>query len=73
MKSVYTIAELAGLADVSWHRMKRLLDAYEVEYLSAGTHTRLVPLSEIRDKVKPLYDSFQMRERYQRVVASLSE
>ena len=70
MKTVYTIQELADLADVSRNRMVRLLDAYGVEFLEPGGRPKMVPLSQIREKIKPLYDSFYMRERYQRIVAA---
>ena len=71
MKAVYTIPELAKMASVTRSRMRRMLDSYEVEYLNRSGHGLLVPLSEIRDKIKPLYDSFYMRERYEQVVATL--
>jgi len=73
VKAVYTVKELAELADVSCKRMRRILDAYGVEYLASGAHTRLVPLSQIREKVKPLHDSMQMRERYQAIVTSIED
>jgi hypothetical protein len=73
VKALYTIPELAAMADVSYYRMKCLLEAYGVELVSSGKRNRLVPLSQIREKIKPLYDSFQMRERYQQVVATLGQ
>ena len=71
MKAFYTIPELAELAGVSYKRMLRLLDAYGVEFFGEGRRNKLVPLSQIREKMKPMYDSFQMRERYQRIVQSI--
>jgi fibrillarin-like rRNA methylase len=71
MKTLYTIQELADMAGVSWKRMDRLVRAYGIEFMASGRHTKLVPLSEIREKMKPLYDSCQMRERYQRIIATI--
>ena len=71
MKALYTIPELATMAGVTYGRMRRLLDAYGVELVSSGKRNRLVPLSQIREKIKPLHDSLQMRERYQQIVSAI--
>lgn len=73
LKALYTVQELADMAGVSRNRMVRLLDAYGIEFMASGTHTKLVPLSQIHEKMKALYDSFKARDMYEEIVGELDE
>lgn len=70
LRPLYTVKELAALAGVSKQRMYRLLDAYGVEYLHAGGRCRLVPLSELREKMWPLVDSFKLYDITQEIIGA---
>lgn len=70
LKPLYTIGELAEMAGVSRKRMVKILRAYGVEYLTAGPRYRMVPLSELREKVKPLYDSFKAHDSYEQFMGA---
>ena len=55
-KPVYSVLELARALGVSRYRLERLLRAKDVFVYRVG-RTAIVPLSEIRDKLEPLWAS----------------
>jgi hypothetical protein len=61
-RAVYSIAELASIGNVSRQSLGRLLDACGIEFVYAG-RTALVPLSEIRRKIPPLWESILAAEK----------
>jgi hypothetical protein len=56
LKPLYTALELARSLGVSRYRLVRLLEVRDVFVYRVGRDI-LVPLSEIRDKLQPLWDS----------------
>jgi excisionase family DNA binding protein len=60
LKRIYSIGELAREAGVSRHFMLRLLRANKIAFLQVG-RSLSVPLSEIQEKIPPLWKTLQMR------------
>jgi len=58
----YGICQLARIANVTRHLMWRLLGLADVRVVKVGRLV-LVPLSEIREKVPPLWDSLQVLQQ----------
>ena len=56
LKPMYTAVELAQSIGISRRRFLRLLETHEVLVYRVGWDT-LVPLSEVRDKLQPLWAS----------------
>jgi hypothetical protein len=58
LRCFYTVGELARAARVDRRTVLRMLHVRGVEVLALGNRT-YVPLSEIVEKLKPLWDSVQ--------------
>jgi hypothetical protein len=56
LKAVYSIAELAKSAGISWYAMRRVLVANKVTFLHSGRAV-LVPLPEIQKHVPQLWEA----------------
>lgn len=56
LRVAYSVAVLASIGNVSRHLMKRLLQKNGVVFLRVG-RVLFVPLSEIRRRIPPLWDS----------------
>lgn len=56
VRAVYRIRELAEAADMDVYSMRRLLIRHEVQFLRSGTAC-LVPISELKEKLRVLWDS----------------
>jgi hypothetical protein len=61
VRAVYSLPELARVANITADRMRRLLRASGVQMLRSGRNL-LVPLSEIEQKIPPLWQSIQAIE-----------
>jgi len=61
VRAFYSVPALAQIANVSADMMRRLLRTNRLELLRVG-RVLLVPLSEIRKKVPPLWDSLRAAE-----------
>lgn len=73
MKLLWTIQELADASGVSYKRMRKLLVAYGIEPMTANVGGRVVAIAQLREKMQPLYDSLELREKHQKIVANLSQ
>lgn len=62
IRALYTIPMLARVANVTPQKLGRLLRATKVELLRSG-RSLFVPLSEIEDKIPPLWRSILAAER----------
>ena len=62
VKALYSIAELAKAAGISWYAMRRALLANNVTFLRAGRSV-LVPLPEIEAHVPQLWEALVAAER----------
>lgn len=71
-KAVYSIAELASIGNVTRQSLGRLLRACGIEFVHAG-RTALVPLSEIRKRIPPLWESLVATGRVQRMAEGTDE
>ena len=65
IRALYSVTELARAARVSTHKLRRVLRANHVVLLRSG-RALFVPLSEIRDKIPPLWDGIVAAERLRR-------
>jgi hypothetical protein len=65
VRALYSIAALAQIANVSRDMLRRLLRSNGVTFLHAG-RVLLVPLSEIRNKVPPLWKTLEAAELLRR-------
>ena len=61
LKAVYTALELARSLGISRYRLTRLLEAQDVLVYRIG-RTVLVPVSEVRAKLQPLWESLLVRD-----------
>lgn len=61
VRAFYSVPALARIANVSADMMRRLLRTNRLEFLRVG-RVLVVPLSEIRKKVPPLWNSLQAAE-----------
>lgn len=60
LKAIYSIPELAELADVTRWRMERMLVGRGVVFSNSG-RTRYVTLSELEKKFRDVWDSIKQR------------
>ena len=62
VRAVYSVAELARVANVSVYVMRQLLENVGVTLLRAGSHD-MVPLCDIEARIPPLWQSLVAAER----------
>ena len=65
VRALYSVTELARAARVSTAKLRRVLRANHVVLLRSG-RALFVPLSEIKDKIAPLWDGIVAAERLRR-------
>jgi len=67
LKPLYSTVELARALGISQHRVERLVKAHDVFVYRIGASV-FVPLSEIEEKLQPLWDSIVTDERNRKKV-----
>ena len=65
MKRYYRVTELAQMAGISRQAMSRLLQRKGVEFEWVGPKLRLVPLSELEEKLSSLFRSDRIAKVYE--------
>jgi len=63
LKALYSVPELAEMAEVSRDRMIRILRSHDVKLKLSGRRF-MVPLSELEEKLSWLRDSMETRDLY---------
>lgn len=67
VQALYSIATLARVARISTYQLRRVLRSNGIVFVRGG-RALLVPLSEIRSKIPPLWESLCDAERARRGV-----
>jgi len=67
VQALYPVSELARAMGVSHRRLQRLLEASEVYVMRAGRFL-YVPLTELEEKVPPLWESIKAAESLRRAL-----
>ena len=62
LKAAYTLTELATATSMERRTLKRLLDRADVEFVRSG-RAIFVSISELEDKVRPLWEGIREVER----------
>jgi hypothetical protein len=68
VRALYSIAALARFGDVSTYVLRRVLRSNGVAFVRSG-RALCVPMSEIRRKIPPLWESLQLVEELRRATA----
>ena len=61
LRALYSVSELASLANMHRNRIDRLLRAAGVEFVMSGS-SKLVPSSEISKKLPAVWESIRLLE-----------
>jgi hypothetical protein len=67
IQALYPVSELARVMGVSHRRLQKLLKTSEVYVMRAGRFL-YVPLTELEEKVPPLWDSIKAAESLRRAL-----
>jgi hypothetical protein len=67
IQALYPVSELARVMGVSHRRLQKLLESSEVYVMRAGRFL-YVPLTELEEKVPPLWDSIKAAESLRRAL-----
>jgi hypothetical protein len=67
VRALYTVGELTKATAIPRRRLVRLLDDARVRYIRAG-RLMYVPLSELEEKVQPLWEGIKAAEMLRHAV-----